>query len=122
VVRAVLRVFLGLFGGLWFGIIAVVMSWSATESRPTPDGAVLVCAFAIGAVAVGAAAFLRTPFLRVPAWAAGGAGFGFVLDALLAGGLGAGDTLTPSAVVLALVGAVIGYRTVPPVRPPGGAS
>lgn len=113
-VRILLRLLLGFFGGLFLGVAAVVALWSSTESRPTPDGLVLVSVFLLGAPAVGFGAFARNPLLRVLAWGVGGAGLGDVLLAVLVGGLGVGDYLTPMGVVLALVGAVIGYRTVPP--------
>lgn len=113
-VRILLRLFLGFFGGLFLGIVAVVALWSSTESRPTPDGIVFVCVFLSGAAAVGFGAFARNSLLRVLAWGAGGAGLGDVLLAVLVGGLSVGDYLTPMGIVLALVGAVIGYRTVPP--------
>jgi hypothetical protein len=114
-VRILLRLFLGFFGGLFLGVVAVVALWSLTESRPTPDALVFVFVFLFGASAVGFGAFARNPLLRVLAWGAGGAGFGDILLAVLVGGLGVGDYLTPMGIVLALVGAVIGYRTVPPV-------
>ena len=41
-VRIFLRVFLGFFGGMFLAVVAVVMLWSLTESRPTPDGSVFV--------------------------------------------------------------------------------
>lgn len=114
VVRGLLRLFLGCFGGLFLGVFAVVTLWPSTESRPTPDARVFVCVFVIGALGVGVSAFARNPLLRALAWGAGWAGFGDLLLAVLVGGLGAGDVLTPMGIVLALVGAVIGYRTVPP--------
>jgi hypothetical protein len=36
--------------------------------------------------------------------------------AIIAGGLGVGEFLTPIGIVMAGVGAVLGYRTVPPTR------
>jgi hypothetical protein len=113
-VRILLRVFLGIFGGLFLGVVAVVTLWSSTESRPTPDGLVFALVLLFAAPAVGFAAFARNPLLRVLAWGAGGAGFGDVLLAVLVGGLSVGDYLTPMGIVLALVGSIIGYRTVPP--------
>jgi len=70
-VHIFLRVFLGFFGSMFLAVVAVVMLWSLTESRPTPDGSVLVIMFVFGAPAVGFGAFARHPFLRVLAWGAG---------------------------------------------------
>ena len=114
-VRILLRLFLGFFGGLFLGVVAVVALWSSTESRPASDALVFVFAFLFSAPAVGFGAFARNPLFRVLAWGTGGAGFGDVLLAMLVGGLSVGDYLTPMGIVVGVVGVVIGYRTVPRV-------
>lgn len=118
-VRVVLRLFLGFFGGYFLGVVSYLMLWYSFDPRlPTETPAALagLLGFLLGAPAVAFGAFSRSPVLRMLAWAAGGAGFGDVLLAIIAGGLAVGTVLTPSGMVMAVVGAVLGYRRVLPTR------
>jgi hypothetical protein len=116
-VRLLLRAFLGFFGGSFLGTISFVLVWiSFDPGLPTETPATIggLIGFIAGAAAVGYFAFSRYTLLRILAWAIGGAGFGNVLLSMIAGGLSVGTFLTPSGIVLAIVGAVLGFRTVPP--------
>ena len=118
-VRLLLRLFLGFFGGLFIAVVSYLVLWYSFDPRlPTEAPAALASLFGflLGAPVVAFAAFARNRWIRVGAWAAGGAGFGDVLLAIIAGGLEVGTVLTPVGVIMAVVGSILGYRTVPPIR------
>ena len=124
-VRLLLRFVLGFFGGSFLGVVSYLVVWYSFDPRlptETPAAISALLGFLLGAPSVAFGAFARHRFLRVLAWAAGGAGFGDILLAILAGGLEWGAVLTPSGVVMALIGAVLGYRTVPPRSEAEGVS
>jgi hypothetical protein len=68
----------------------------------------------LGAPVIALAAFAQNIALRIAAWSIAGAGLGNALLAFAAGGVIARDFFTPGGMVMAVVGAVLGYRTVPP--------
>jgi len=81
-------------------------NWSIAEFSVIPSWIVV-------GILAGWTAYSRITPLRVVTWALAGLGTGFVLEAILAGGLEVGTWLTLSGMVLAIVFAVLGYRRGP---------
>jgi len=91
--------------------------WYSFDPRLPTEALAIIASlfgFVLGALIVALGVFARHPLVRILAWAVGGAGFGDVLLAILAGGLGFGEVLTPVGILMTIVAAVLGYRTVAP--------
>ena len=120
-VRILLRLILGLFGGYFLGAVSYVVIWISFDPRSQNESLAVLAGLAglvLGGAAVAFGAFNHSSGLRMLAWAAGGAGIGDILLGVIRGGLTVGAFLTPSGIVLAVVGAALGYRTLPPGNRP----
>lgn len=113
--RAALRYLLGLLGAIFIGVATFVIVWRAVEPRSeTPAAISGLLGGLLGFTLVAIGAYARSASLRMLAWGLAGAGFGNLLMAIIRGGLPVGTWLTLSGIVMAIVGAVLGYRTNPP--------
>lgn len=107
--RLIGRISIGFFAGafaapaVWVAIVSWTGQWGVAEF-------VVVPAWILCGLVAGCMAYSRLTPIRVAVWALAGLGMGLFLDAILAGGLGVGDWLTPSGIVLGLLLGGLGYR------------
>jgi hypothetical protein len=110
--QSLVRIVVGILGAffavpaVWVLIVVFTQQHTLAELSVYP-------AMLVGGLAVGWASFSRLILLRILAWSTAGLGAGLILEAILSGGLGVGTFITLSGIVLAIVGAVLGFRSRP---------
>lgn len=113
--RVALRLVLGFFGGLFVSVATYIAVCGAIDQQKEQFAEIAaMLGLLVGAPVIAFAAFAQNVALRIAAWSIAGAGLGNALLAFAAGGVIAGDFFTPGGMVTAVVGAILGYRTVPP--------
>lgn len=112
--RVALRLVLGFFGGLFVAVATyIAVRGVIAEQQEQFAEIAAMLGLLLGAPVIAFAAFSQNVALRIAAWSIAGAGLGNALLAFAAGGVIAGDFFTPGGMVMAVVGVVLGYRTVP---------
>ncbi len=113
--RVALRLVLGFFGGLFVAVSThLAIRGNGDPLRERFAGVAAILGLMLGGTVIGLAAFAQHVALRVAAWSTAGAGLGNGILAFAVGGILSDDFFTPGGMVMAVVGAWLGYRTIPP--------